>query len=182
MNIYFCGLIGSGKTTIGSALAKELGLGFLDLDQEMDQRLGYSFHRLVAEEGWLAFRELEYTIMKYFASQDRTVVCLGGGTVRYEWNNDAIRNTGPVVLLNVPIETIIERIRSNDRPRVNPGTDLAQDLEIMWTRDRHKYFDAADIVYDCAEKPLDQEVAEIKELIHNDKRFSGIVGISGVGG
>jgi shikimate kinase len=174
MNIYFCGLIGSGKTTIGERLSQELGLGFLDLDQVMDGRLGYSFHRLVAEQGWLPFRELEYNIMKYFAAQERTVVCLGGGTVRYEWNNDAIRGTGPVILLNVPIETIIDRIRHNDRPRVNPGTDLAKDLEIMWTKDRHKYFDAADIVYDCAGKTLDEEVAEIKEMVMTDPRFRGV--------
>ena len=174
MNIYFCGLIGSGKTTIGTELARELNLGFLDLDQVMDSRLGYSFHKLVAEQGWLSFRELEYSIMKYFAEQDRTVVCLGGGTVRYEWNNDAIRGTGPVILLNVPIETIIDRIRDNDRPRVNPGTDLAKDLEIMWTRDRHKYFDAADIVYDCAGRSLEEELKELKELILTDARFAGL--------
>ncbi len=175
MNVYFCGLIGSGKTTIGERLAQELGLGFLDLDQVMDGRLGYSFHKLVAEQGWLPFRELEYNIMKYFAAQERTVVCLGGGTVRYEWNNDAIGGTGPVILLNVPIETIIDRIRHNDRPRVNPGTDLAKDLEIMWTRDRQKYFDAADIVYDCAGKTLDEEVAELEEIILTDPRFEGLL-------
>ncbi len=175
MNVYFCGLIGSGKTTIGSRIARDLGLSFLDLDQVMDARLGYSFHKLVADEGWLSFRELEYSIMKYFAAQDRTIVCLGGGTVRYEWNNDAIRGTGPVILLNVPIDVIIERLKDNDRPRVNPGTDLAADLQIMWTRDRHKYFDAADIVYDCAGKSLDEEVAEITQMIATDPRFSGLV-------
>lgn len=49
MNVYLCGMIGSGKTTIGTALAKQLGIRFLDLDQEINARLGYSFHRLVAE-------------------------------------------------------------------------------------------------------------------------------------
>ena len=51
MNLYLCGMIGSGKTTIGTALAKQLGIRFLDLDQEIDARLRYSFHRLVAEQG-----------------------------------------------------------------------------------------------------------------------------------
>jgi len=44
MNIYFCGMIGSGKTSIGKGLAKELGLPYYDLDWEMDSILGYSFH------------------------------------------------------------------------------------------------------------------------------------------
>lgn len=47
MNIYFCGMIGSGKTTIGKELAQALQLDFYDLDQEMDCILGYSFHKLV---------------------------------------------------------------------------------------------------------------------------------------
>jgi shikimate kinase len=55
-------MIGSGKTAIGERLAVRLGRAFYDLDREMDQELGYSFHRLVQEQGWLAFRELEYDI------------------------------------------------------------------------------------------------------------------------
>ena len=57
-NIYLCGMIGSGKTTIGRRLAEELEWPFIDLDREMDRILGYSFHRLVQEKGWVAFREL----------------------------------------------------------------------------------------------------------------------------
>lgn len=78
MNIYFCGMIGSGKTTIGKRLAQSLALDFYDLDQEMDRILGYSFHRLVEDEGWVAFRELEYSICKRFAAIDNAIICLGG--------------------------------------------------------------------------------------------------------
>ena len=55
-------MIGSGKTTIGEGLAKTLQLDFYDLDQEMDRILGHSFHKLVEDKGWVAFRELEYSI------------------------------------------------------------------------------------------------------------------------
>ena len=57
-------MIGAGKTTIGTRLADELEMPFYDLDQEMDRSLGHSFHRLVQEKGWVAFRELEYAICK----------------------------------------------------------------------------------------------------------------------
>ena len=76
MNIYFCGMIGSGKTTIGKRLAQSLALDFYDLDQEMNRILGYSFHKLVKEEGWVAFRELEYSICKRFAKKDNSIICL----------------------------------------------------------------------------------------------------------
>ena len=60
----------------------------------MDRILGYSFHRLVQEKGWVAFRELEYSICKRLARRERVLICLGGGTVRYEWNMDVLRGSG----------------------------------------------------------------------------------------
>ncbi len=175
MNLYLCGMIGSGKTTIGRRLAEETGLGFQDLDQEMERRLGYSFHRLVAEQGWLAFRELEYAICRDFARMDHQVVCLGGGTVRYEWNVDALRGTGPIVLLEASVETLIERVRQADRPRVNQGTTLEEDITLMWTREEHKYRRAAGIVYRSDEKNLEQEVADFRRFLYDDPRFKGIL-------
>ncbi len=175
MNLYFCGMIGSGKTTLGSQLAKRLGLPFLDLDREMDSRLGYSFHRLVAEQGWLAFRELEYSICKYFAAQDHTVICLGGGTVRYEWNNDAIRDSGPVVLLEVSTEELIRRVSVADRPRVNPGTDLAKDVTLMWEQHAGKYREAAHVVYHPEGKSIEQELGELEMMVRRDSQFRGVL-------
>jgi shikimate kinase len=175
MNLYFCGMIGSGKTTIGSRLAAETGLDFFDLDREMDAALGHSFHKLVAEKGWLAFRELEYSIVKGFAGKTNSIICLGGGTVRYEWNIDAIRGTGLVLLLQASVEELVRRVRMADRPRVNAGTTLEQDIELMWKNEGHKYLRAADLVYTSDHKSLDQEVAELKSMLVGDARFAGIL-------
>ncbi len=84
-------MIGSGKTTIGVRLAERLGRSFLDMDREIDRTIGRSFHDLVRDEGWLAFREVEYRVAKSFAALRDAVCGLGGGTVRYEWNVDALR-------------------------------------------------------------------------------------------
>ena len=165
MNIYFCGMIGSGKTTIGKRLAQTLGRDFYDLDQEMDRMLGYSFHKLVRSEGWLAFRELEYSICKRFARLDNSVICLGGGTVRYEWNMDVLKGSGPVILLTASLEELIRRVRAADRPRVNIGTTLEEDIRMIWEKSRDKYFVAADIVYATDQKSIDEEVWDLKHLI-----------------
>jgi len=165
MNIYFCGMIGSGKTTIGRRLAKTLGLDFFDLDQEMDRILGYSFHKLVQEQGWVAFRELEYSICKRFAGLDNSIICLGGGTVRYEWNMDVLKGSGPVILLTASLEELIRRVKKADRPRVNPGTSVEQDIRLIWEKSKDKYYRAADIVYATDQKSIDQEVRELKDLV-----------------
>jgi shikimate kinase len=165
VNIYLCGMIGSGKTTIGRRLATVLGLDFYDLDEEMDRILGYSFHELVKEKGWLAFRELEYAICKRFSSLRKAVICLGGGTVRYEWNTDILKGTGLIILLEAPLDELVKRVRAADRPRVNPGTTLEEDIQMIWESSREKYYRAADIVYQIDQKSVEKEVEELKEII-----------------
>ena len=165
MNVYFCGMIGSGKTTIGIPLAREMGLDFYDLDQEMDRELGYSFHKLVQEQGWLAFRELEYSICKRFALLDNALICLGGGTVRYEWNMDVLKGTGLIILLTASLEELINRVRIADRPRVNVGITLEEDVRAIWEKSKDKYNAAADVVYQTDKKNIEEEVKELKKII-----------------
>ncbi len=167
MNVYLCGMIGSGKTTLGRLLARELGMDFFDLDEEMDKALGYSFHRLVKEKGWLAFRELEYSICKRFAGMEHAVMALGGGTVRYEWNLDVLRPTGIFILLHASLETLAARVRLADRPRVNPGASLEEDLRAIWKTASEKYLGCAQLVYRTDQKSLEESVNELGEWIRN---------------
>jgi shikimate kinase len=160
-------MIGSGKTTIGTRLARELELPFFDLDQEMDRILGYSFHRLVQEKGWVAFRELEYTICKRFARRQRSLICLGGGTVRYEWNMDLLRGTGRIILLTAALDELARRVRAADRPRVNVGTTLEEDLRAIWSESEEKYRRAADLTYDTDGKNVAQVVADLKPALRD---------------
>lgn len=159
-------MIGSGKTAIGERLATSLGRAFYDLDREMDRELGYSFHRLVQEQGWLAFRELEYDLCKRFAGIPRIVVALGGGTPRYAWNRDVLRGTGVTILLDANRQTLADRVRQADRPRVNPGVSLEEDLERIWSTAGHLYRQAADVIYRTdAGKDIDAEVADLLTLV-----------------
>jgi shikimate kinase len=158
-------MIGSGKSTVGERLSFDLELPFLDLDCEMDRILGHSFHRLVHEKGWVAFRELEYSICKRFARLERSLICLGGGTVRYEWNLDALRGTGLMILLVAPLDELAARVRAADRPRVNPGATLEEDLRRIWEESEEKYRRAADVTCDTFGKPVEQVARELEAII-----------------
>lgn len=164
-NIYLCGMIGSGKTTIGQRLAAELELPFTDLDREMDRILGYSFHRLVQEKGWVAFRELEYSICKHLARREKVLICLGGGTVRYEWNMDVLRGSGFFVLLTASLDELVRRVRNEQRPRLNMGTTLEEDLRTVWEQSEEKYRRAADVVADTDGKTVEAVVAELQPVV-----------------
>jgi len=164
-NVYLCGMIGSGKTTIGRRLAAELALPFTDLDREMDRILGHSFHQLVREKGWVAFRELEYSICKRFARLEKSLICLGGGTVRYEWNMDVLHGTGFFILLTASADELVRRVRNEQRPRVNVGTTLEEDLQTIWRQSEEKYLRAADFTLDTDGKSIEAAVAELLPVI-----------------
>lgn len=171
MNIYLAGMIGSGKTTLGKAIAHRLGWSFHDLDQTMECDAGKSFHLVVAEEGWLGFRQKEYSICKRFAEMDRSVIALGGGTVRYEWNRDVLEGTGIRILLIADLKVLADRVRKKDRPRVNPGTTLEEDLEKIWREHKDLYLSFADIVYETGKgKSVAAETGELLQIL-NIKNF-----------
>ena len=170
MNIYLCGMIGSGKTAIGLAISRRLQWPFFDLDQVMEEQAGKRIHDIVAEETWVGFREREYAICKRFSKMDHSVIALGGGTVRYEWNRDILRRSGVIVLLTAKLNVLAERVKKNDRPRVNPGVTLEQDLSLLWKRFRHLYYQAADFTYRTdQEKTVKQESDEIIKILERRK-------------
>lgn len=171
MNLYLCGMIGSGKSAIGERLAGRLERPFFDLDREMDRELGGSFHELVRAQGWLPFRELEYAICKRFAARGGTVCALGGGTVRYEWNRDVLRGSGLTVLLEADLAVLAERVRRADRPRVSPGASLEEDLARLWASAEPLYREAADLTYRTdAGRDVDAEADDLARLVKDRLR------------
>jgi shikimate kinase len=170
MNLYLCGMIGSGKTAIGLAISRRLNWSFFDLDQVMESEARKRIHEIVAEETWLGFREREYSICKRFSEMNHSVIALGGGTVRYEWNRDILKGSGPVILLTARLKVLAERVRKNDRPRVNPGASLEQDLSLLWRKFKHLYFLAADFTYRTDQgKTVHQEADEIIRILRKKK-------------
>jgi shikimate kinase len=166
VNIYLAGMIGAGKTALGTRLATTLGRPFHDLDREMDRVLGRSFHDLVREQGWLAFREIEYRICKQLAALTNAIVALGGGTVRYEWNRDVLRGTGVIVLLEAALPVLAGRVQGADRPRVNAGASLERDLELIWSSSAATYRGAADLIHRTDEgRSVDGEVAALLAVL-----------------
>lgn len=166
MNIYFSGMIGSGKTAVGKNVAQRLRWPFHDLDQTMEVEAGKPFHEVVAEEGWLGFRQREYRICKHFAGLDRSVIALGGGTVRYDWNRGVLAGTGTRILLIADLNILADRVRSYDRPRVNLGTTLEEDLRKIWEEHKDLYLSFAVIVYKTdTGKTIPAEAEELLEIL-----------------
>lgn len=124
----------SGKTTIGAALATELGWPFIDVDLKIEAQEGKTVAQIFAERGEEAFRELEAAaIREQVARIERghpCVVSLGGGASVQQRNWELIANNGITVWLDCPIERVHARLGNDKtRPLAEDRAGLAQLLE-----------------------------------------------------
>ena len=98
-NIVLAGMPGSGKTTVGQALARLSGKPFVDLDAEIVRRAGKPIPEIFAGEGEAAFRALESQVLQAVCAQSGQVIATGGGAVLSAENREAMRRTGRVYVL-----------------------------------------------------------------------------------
>ena len=107
--------MGSGKSTVGARLAKQLGWRFVDLDEKIEEVAGIAIPDFFERHGEPAFRQLEAeqlrgALGRAFERLEPTVVALGGGTYAQPGAPEFLRNSGiPVVWLDTPIEVLLSR-------------------------------------------------------------------------
>ena len=144
-NIVLTGMPGSGKSTIGVILAKELCMDFVDTDELIQSREGITLQEIIDTRGQEAFVEIE---KKYVMELDvtGTVIAPGGSVVLYKDAISFLRQSGTVVFLHVPIDIIKPRINLLDRGTVrNPG----ETLDDVWQLREPLYRKYADVIIDC---------------------------------
>lgn len=120
VNLYLVGFMGTGKTTIGRAVAQRLGFEMIDSDQEIERQQRRTIAEIFATDGEPAFREMERKFVEGGHSATRAVVSCGGGLVVQPGMLEALKARGVVVCLHASIETILARTaRHRHRPLLN---------------------------------------------------------------
>ena len=102
--------MGSGKTTVGKALAKELGLQFYDLDWYIESRRRKTVPQLFAERGEDGFREIERNMLHEVAEFEDIVLSCGGGTPCFFDNMDYMNQQGEVIWLKADAEVLYKHL------------------------------------------------------------------------
>ncbi|MBR2638617.1 MAG: shikimate kinase [Bacteroidaceae bacterium] len=123
--IFLVGYMGAGKTTLGRALARELNLGFIDLDCYIEERYHKSISQIFAEKGEEEFRLLEQRLLHEVAEFEDVIISTGGGTPCFFDNIDYMNRQGTTVYLQVPIERLFIRlsIARSKRPLIKDKKD-----------------------------------------------------------
>jgi len=129
-NLYLVGFMGTGKSTVGRMLARQVGFHFLDSDHEIERVQGKAVTRIFAEDGEAKFREMERAFIESGHPAQGCIVACGGGLVVPPGMLGLLKSRGVVVCLHAPIETILQRtMHANHRPLLqveNPETRLRE--------------------------------------------------------
>mmetsp|Transcript_4894 Transcript_4894/g.9706 ORF Transcript_4894/g.9706 Transcript_4894/m.9706 type:complete len:308 (-) Transcript_4894:857-1780(-) len=166
-NLYFVGMMGSGKTAVGSIVAKRMGsYSFLDTDSIIESATGATIPELFEAEGEEGFRKVEAQILDSVHAYVRCVVSTGGGAVCMPQNWSKLQ-TGIVVWLSVDPELIIKRISGDtNRPLLQTENPLGT-LESL-LENRLEMYKQADVHVEITEGMSETDVADkVVEAVHN---------------
>ena len=105
-SIIIIGYMGAGKTTVGKALAKELGVMFYDLDWYIESRMRKTVKQIFDEMGEEGFRHIEHNMLHEVAEFENVVVSCGGGTPCFYDNMDYMNQAGETIYLKASPETL----------------------------------------------------------------------------
>ncbi|MCL4459680.1 MAG: shikimate kinase [Chloroflexi bacterium] len=116
-NVVITGFMGTGKTTIGLRVARQLQMHFVDMDFLIEQRSGMSIPEIFARYGEPTFREKEKQMARELAQRTDTVIATGGGTLLFQENREALSQNGIIICLTCSPEEVARRLEDmEDRP------------------------------------------------------------------
>ena len=123
--IILIGYMGAGKTTVGKALARELGLPFYDLDWYIEERFRRTIPQIFAEKGEEGFRRIEQHVLHEVAEFEDLIISSGGGTPCFFDNMEYMNRQAMTVYLKATPETLFQHLKmgKTERPLLKGKTD-----------------------------------------------------------
>ena len=159
---FLIGYMGSGKTTLGRAVAASTGISFVDLDDYIEEREGCSIRQIFATRGEEAFRAIEREALREVSRMPDTLVACGGGTPCFGDNMDLLNRSGLTVYLNAPHSSLLSRLKEGraKRPLIASLSDEELDSFITEQMEwRQPHYMRAAMTFDSSRLETPEEVA-----------------------
>lgn len=121
--------MGSGKSTFGKKLAKELQLPFIDLDKKIEEKAKCSVSDIFKYLGEDTFRQMESETLKSFEHLDKFVMATGGGTPCYFDNMNYIKSHGISIYIELDPKSIYKRL--SQAKNIRPTIKGKKETELM---------------------------------------------------
>ena len=164
--IILIGFMGSGKTTLGRALAQALGLTFIDLDNYIELRHCKSINQIFAERGEEGFRNIERSLLHEVCEFEDVIISSGGGTPCFFDNIDYMNAQGTTIYLQVPNDRLLTRLKiaRSRRPLLKDKNDEEIEQFIVEQMQRREpFYTKADYAFTADRLEDREQIAESVE-------------------
>jgi len=169
LKIVLVGYMGSGKSLIGSELAKELNVSFFDLDRLIEEEVSLTIPEIFASKGEIWFRKKEHEVLNNFLkNHNEFVLALGGGTPCYA-NNHSILQQDDItsIYLKAQIPTLISRLQndSSTRPLLKNNISNLKHFIGQHLFERSYFYNFSKFKVAVDNKSIDQLLKKITDLL-----------------
>ncbi|MGE9296251.1 MAG: shikimate kinase [Puniceicoccales bacterium] len=170
-NLYLVGFMGTGKSTVGRALARRLKMQHLDSDHAIEKAQGRDIPSIFKAEGEAYFRRLEREFVEQGHPLKNSIVSCGGGLVTQPGMIDELKKRGLVACLFASPDTILQRTRSNtNRPLLNVANPRERIVELL--AEREPIYLAAGACFYTDFQPMSEIVRHLERFyLREGKRF-----------
>ena len=171
MNILLVGYMGSGKSTVGLALAQHKKMDFIDLDDYIVQQQGCDISFIFSLKGELFFRKIErVALLKVLQNFANTVIAVGGGTPCYFSNmEDIVASAHFSCYIQAKIPTLVQRLWNEkmQRPMISHLDSEAQLSEFIGKHlfERAPLYQKAKATIQVDDRTLEEIVQDIDQIL-----------------
>ena len=172
VRIIIVGYMGSGKTTVGKALSKDLGIPFYDLDWYIESRMRKTVAQIFAERGEEGFRKIEHNMLHEVAEFENVIISCGGGTPCFFDNMDYMNGQGETVYLQASPDVLYNHLKMGKTERPLLKNKTPEEMQVFIAEQlekREPYYSKAKhtLNVDLLEnyEKIKISVARIKEIL-----------------
>ena len=143
-NLVFLGMMGSGKSSIGLLISKKLNIDFIDVDHEIEKKIGMSISKIFQNKGEKYFREIEELTTLKCLKKNKTVISLGGGAFLNNKIRKEVLDNHISFWLKWDLKTLVDRIKNSQKRPIallaskNELTDLIKKRSIVYSKATYK--------------------------------------------
>ncbi len=151
--IILIGYMGAGKTTLGNALARDMGVRFYDLDWYIETRMHRTIKQIFDERGEEGFRRIEHNMLHEVAEFEDVVISCGGGTPCFYDNMDYLNGQGATVYLKATPDVLFSHLSMGRTVRpllLNKTPEEVREYIACQLAEREKYYAKAKYTIDIS--------------------------------
>ena len=146
INVCLMGMMGSGKSIIGKDLSKIYDMELIDIDYEIEKKVGKSISEIFSKHGEEYFRNIEEKICLKALSCKNSIISLGGGSIINKNIREIIKKNSFSIYLKVNINILLKRLEYSKKKRPLLKTHNRKEILEKLFKERKEFYNNADLV------------------------------------